>query len=170
VRSTLPRRARPVAPVYQPEVGARAVVFAADHPRRDLYVGASTVLTVLGNRFVPGLLDRYLARTGYKAQQDKEPETPGRPDNIYTPVGPDRGAHGRFDDEAHAHSAQLWATTHRAALGGAVGAAAAASLAASRVGRAAVRRLWENGADGANRVAALAERNPLRSALERVTD
>jgi short-subunit dehydrogenase len=116
VRSVLPRRARPVAPIYQPEVGARAVCFAADHPRRrGYYVGASTVLTVLGNKVAPALLDRYLARTGYDAQQSDEVEDPGRPDNLDHPVTGHHRAHGRFDASSHDRSLQLWLTTHRAA-------------------------------------------------------
>lgn len=114
VKSALPHRAQPVPPIYQPEVGARAVCFAAAHPeRRSYYVGASTVLTVVGNMLAPGLLDRYLGRTGMKAQQTDQPEDPGRPDNLHQPVAGDHGAHGRFDDRAHSHSTQLWLTTHR---------------------------------------------------------
>jgi short-subunit dehydrogenase len=144
VRSVLPRRARPVAPIYQPEVGARAVCFAADHPqRRGYYVGASTVLTVLGNRVAPALLDRYLARTGFDAQQTDQPEASGRPDNLYLPVdgdpgqgaeddhvGGDHGAHGSFDTSSHDRSLQVWLTTHRpvgtAVLAGAAGLIGAA--------------------------------------------
>ncbi|MGH8995312.1 MAG: SDR family oxidoreductase [Acidimicrobiales bacterium] len=130
VRSTLPGQARPVAPVYQPEVGARAVAFAAAHPRRrGYYVGMSTVATVVGNKVAPGLLDRYLARQGYQAQQSKSADSPSRPDNLYAPVDRDPGAHGRFDDEAHSRSAQWWVTAHRRALlAGLTGAAAAAGL------------------------------------------
>jgi NAD(P)-dependent dehydrogenase (short-subunit alcohol dehydrogenase family) len=114
VRSALPRRAQPVPPIYQPEVGARAVRFAADHPRRRSYnVGAPTVLTILGNKVAPGLLDRYLARTGFKAQQTHQSEDPGRPDNLYEPVAGDHGAHGTFDARSHDRSAQVWLTTHR---------------------------------------------------------
>jgi NAD(P)-dependent dehydrogenase (short-subunit alcohol dehydrogenase family) len=135
VRSTLPHRAQPVPPIYQPEVGARAVAFAADHPeRRSYYVGASTVLTVLGNMVAPGLLDRYLGHTGVKAQQTDEPETRERRDNLYQPVAGDHGAHGRFDARAHSHSAQVWLTTHRPR--GATVLAAAAGF----VGTGLVRR------------------------------
>ena len=114
VRSAMPHRAQPVPPIYQPEVGARTVRFAADHPdRRSYYVGASTVLTVVGNMVAPGLLDRYLGRTGIKAQQTDQPETANRPNNLYQPVAGDHGAHGRFDPRAHSRSAQVWLTTHR---------------------------------------------------------
>ncbi|MGH9019323.1 MAG: SDR family oxidoreductase, partial [Acidimicrobiales bacterium] len=133
VRSTLPRRAQPVAPIYQPEVAARAVWYAAEHPRRRAYsVGASTVLTVLGNKVVPGLLDRYLGRTGYNAQQTDRPEDGDRPDNLYEPLGGDHGARGRFDSRSHERSAQLWMTTHRPAVGA---VAAGIGLAAAAMAR-----------------------------------
>jgi NAD(P)-dependent dehydrogenase (short-subunit alcohol dehydrogenase family) len=113
VRSRLPRNPQPVPPIYQPEVAARGVVYAADHPgRRQYWVGGSTVATLLANRVAPGLLDLYLARTGYQAQQTSEPARPGRPDNLDSPVdeaaGADHGAHGAFDDRAHPRSLQLW--------------------------------------------------------------
>ncbi|GLW57335.1 SDR family oxidoreductase [Kitasatospora phosalacinea] len=137
VRSRLPRAARPVAPVYQPEPIARAIVYAADHPgRREYRVGASTVLTLLANGLAPGLLDRYLARTGYDGQQTDAPRPPDRPDNLWAPLDEhrDHGAHGRFDDEAKPRSLQSWADRHRAPLA-AAGATAAALLAAGALGR-----------------------------------
>lgn len=109
VRSRLPERAQPVPPIYQPEVAARAVVFAADHPgRREYWVGASTVATLWANAIVPGLLDRYLARTGWDSQQTGERRRAGDPDNLFEPVdaGEDFGAHGRFDNQARARSVQ----------------------------------------------------------------
>jgi NAD(P)-dependent dehydrogenase (short-subunit alcohol dehydrogenase family) len=113
VLNRLPNRPRPVAPVYQPEVAARAVVHAADHPRRrEYWVGGSTVGTLVANKLVPGLLDRYLARTGYEAQQTDQPADPGRPVNLWEPVdgrgGRDFGGHGAFDDEAVNRSLQAW--------------------------------------------------------------
>ncbi|MFD7922151.1 SDR family oxidoreductase [Streptomyces sp. NPDC059740] len=113
VLSRLPRHPRPVAPVYQPEVAARGVLHAADHPaRRQHWVGGSTVATVAANRFAAPLLDRYLARTGFDAQQGEEIVAPDRPHNLWEPVdeaeGQDHGAHGAFDDEAHSRSAQQW--------------------------------------------------------------
>lgn len=105
VRSYLGRQPQPVAPIYEPEVGARAVRYAAEHPRRRAYyVGLSTSLTVTANKFVPGLLDRYLARTGYDSQQSNEADSVERPDNLYEPVPGDFAAHGRFDDRAHGRS------------------------------------------------------------------
>ena len=117
VRSRLPNQPQPVPPIYQPEVAARAVVFAADHPRRKQYwVGASTAATILANRLAPALLDRYLARTGYSSQQTAEAAEPGRPDNLLHPVdaanGHDYGSHGMFDDRSHDRSAQLWLSQH----------------------------------------------------------
>jgi hypothetical protein len=123
VKTTLPHHPRPVAPVYQPEVAARAVVWASEHPRREVMVGAPTPLTIWAGRLVPGLVDRYLARTNYQGQQTDEPIPPDRPSYLWEPVPGDAGAHGIFDSEAHPSSAQLAMTTHRplvAAVGGAV--------------------------------------------------
>jgi len=86
VRTRLPHQPQPVPPIYQPEVAAAAIVDAAVRPRRELWVGGSTVATILGNRLAPGLADRYLARTGYEAQQTDEPVTAGRPDNLFESV------------------------------------------------------------------------------------
>jgi short-subunit dehydrogenase len=126
VRSRLPRRGQPVPPIYQPEVAARAIEWAAGHERREVLVGYPTVLTIIANMLAPGLVDRYLARFGYGAQQTEEPERPGRPDNLWDPVddGRDFGAHGRFDRRARDWSWQLWLTEHRALVGGALTAAA----------------------------------------------
>ncbi|MBU6534864.1 SDR family oxidoreductase [Streptomyces sp. NPDC057245] len=136
VLTRLPRHPRPVAPVYQPEVAARAVLHAADHPeRREYWVGGSTVATLLGQMLIPGLLDRYLGRTGYAGQQTDRPVDPSRPVNLWEPpdgtAPDDYGAHGVFDDEAHPHSAQFWLSRHRRplALAGAVTAAAGAAVA-----------------------------------------
>lgn len=130
VLSRLPRKPQPVAPIYQPEVAARAVLHAADHPqRREYWVGASTAATLVANAVVPGLLDRYLARTGISGQQTDEPADPDRPANLWHPVDRDvdHGAHGSFDEESHARSPQWWATTHRGVVAGlgALGTAAA---------------------------------------------
>jgi NAD(P)-dependent dehydrogenase (short-subunit alcohol dehydrogenase family) len=124
VLSRLPKRPQPVPPIYQPEVAARAIVWASHHPRREVWVGGTTVGTILANRVAPGLLDRYLGRTGYRSQQAPEPADPDRPANLWHPVEDDRGAHGGFDEKAHPRSLQLWATTHRRwlALAGAAGA------------------------------------------------
>jgi NAD(P)-dependent dehydrogenase (short-subunit alcohol dehydrogenase family) len=116
VRTDLPRHPRPVPPVYQPEVAAEGIVWAAEHPRRRVYVGASTVSAVWANRFLPGLLDRYLAKTGYEAQQAPWPIEGHRRDNLYEPVSGGHAIRGAFDEEARTTSAQLWATTHRGLL------------------------------------------------------
>ncbi|MFD5650467.1 SDR family oxidoreductase [Streptomyces sp. NPDC127039] len=136
VLTRLPRHPRPVAPVYQPEVAARAVLYAADHPGRRMYwVGGSTVATLLGQKLAPGLLDRYLARTGYDGQQTDRPVDPSRPANLWKPpddtAPDDYGAHGIFDDEAHSRSVQFWISRNRRplALATAVTGAAAAALA-----------------------------------------
>jgi NAD(P)-dependent dehydrogenase (short-subunit alcohol dehydrogenase family) len=128
VRSKLPKRPQPVPPIYQPEVAAQAIVWAADHPRREVWVGGTTVATILANRVIPGVLDRYLARLGYRSQQTDEPAPPDRAENLWHPVDGDHGAHGAFDPRSHPRSLQLWATTHRGwlALAGAAGAGVAA--------------------------------------------
>jgi NADP-dependent 3-hydroxy acid dehydrogenase YdfG len=117
VKSRLPRHPQPVPPIYQPEVAAEAIVWAADNPdRRELWVGGPTVRTLLGDKIAPGLLDRYLARTGYDAQQTEEPVEPERPSNLWEPLPGDRGTHGIFEAEARAESIQFWLARHRALL------------------------------------------------------
>jgi NAD(P)-dependent dehydrogenase (short-subunit alcohol dehydrogenase family) len=126
-RTTLARRPRPMGKVFQPELAARAVYFAATHRRREVWVGWPAVQAILGQRVIPGWLDRWLGRTAFAGQQTDEPLPPGRRDNLYEPVPGDHGAHGRFDDEAHATSLQFLLSTHRGVLA-AAGAAAAAAL------------------------------------------
>ncbi|HSE49912.1 MAG TPA: SDR family oxidoreductase [Terriglobales bacterium] len=116
VKSRLPRRAQPVPPIFQPEVAARAIYWAAHHRRREVYVGGSTVKAIWADKLVPSLADHYLARNGYDAQQTSEPADPARPNNLWKPVPGDVGAHGRFDERALDRSRQLWFTTHRAPL------------------------------------------------------
>jgi NAD(P)-dependent dehydrogenase (short-subunit alcohol dehydrogenase family) len=134
VLSRLPRRAQPVPPIYQPEVAARAVLHAADHPkRREYWVGASTAGTLAANAIAPGLLDRYLARTGFKSQQTDQPRDPRQPENLWEPAdgrgGHDFGAHGAFDDRSKTRSAQLWASQHHGVLAAVGGAVVAGGLA-----------------------------------------
>lgn len=127
VRARTEGTPRPVAPVYQPEVAARAIVWAAAHDRPEVWVGLPTVYTIWGQRLAPWLAGWYLARTAVAGQQTGEPLDPDRPDYVDAPLddGRDHGAHGPFDAEAHTHSPQLWLTLHRrAVLGGAVVAAA----------------------------------------------
>lgn len=125
VRSRLDRKPQPVPPIYQPEVAADAIHWAASNRRRTLYVGVPTVLTVLGERAAPHLLDHYLAASGVDSQQTDRPEDPDRPDNLFEPVPGDYAAHGRFDDRSRSISPQLWASKNRRWLAVAGGAAAA---------------------------------------------
>jgi hypothetical protein len=117
-------RPQPVGPVFQPELAAEAIVFAASVRRREIWVGLSTIEAILGTRIAPGRLDRYLARTAYDGQMTDERETPDRPDNLFAPLPGDFGAHGRFGRRARRHSAAFWASRHRKALAlGTLGAA-----------------------------------------------
>lgn len=129
VASKMPRLAQPVPPIYQPEVAAKAVVWAAGHRRREVWVAGSTVATILGSRMVPGVLDHYLGRTGYVAQLTDEPRDPDSPANLWRPVPGDHGAHGVFDEQAHPRSRQLGLTLHRpwAVVGGLLAGLAGAS-------------------------------------------
>jgi short-subunit dehydrogenase len=133
-RVKMPKEPQPVAPVYEPEVAARAVYWAAHRRRREVYVGIPTVYTILGSKLAPWLAERYLARTAVKGQQTDKPVDGDRPDNLFEPVHRDEGAHGPFDAKAHEHSAQLWMTRHRRELaaGAAVVAAAAGTMLARR--------------------------------------
>lgn len=122
VKSRLPRRAQPVPPIFEPEVAARAIWYAAHHRRRAVAVGWPTIKAIFGNKFVPGFIDRYLARNGYDSQQTSVPEDPNRPDNLWHPLPGDRGAHGVFDQRAKERSLQLEFNLRRgwlAALGAA---------------------------------------------------
>lgn len=126
-------RARPVAPIFEPEMAARAILYAATHRRREIWLGWPTVKAILGNRVAPGLIDRYLARAGYSGQLADEPLPPGAPNNLHTPVPGDYAARGRFDDQARGRSALFFIERHRAALG--LGALALAALSAGALAR-----------------------------------
>jgi NADP-dependent 3-hydroxy acid dehydrogenase YdfG len=108
VRTTLRRQPQPVPPIFQPELAADAIVHAAEHPRREVWLGGSTVLTILGNKLAPWFADRYLARTNVKAQQADQPLDPSRPDYLHEPLddAADRGPHGPFDAQAKRRSVQ----------------------------------------------------------------
>ncbi len=143
VLSRLPRHPQPVPPIYQPEVAARAVLYAAQHPRRKQYwVGMSTAATILGQRCVPALLDRYLARNGYASQQTDEPVKPDRPNNLWEPrddaAGADHGAHGIFDRRSYDVSPQLWVSQHAGMTAAAVAATGIAALSAAGY------RIWQD--------------------------
>ena len=140
VRSRLPRHPQPVPPIYQPEVAAEGVVFAADHPEhKEYWVGASTVGTIFGQKFAAPLLDRYLARTGYGSQQTNDMGALRGPGNLWHPddeePGDDHGAHGVFDDKSHPRSAQLWATHQVVSATEAVGSVIGKAVGAFRDGR-----------------------------------
>lgn len=112
-RTKLPNHPQPVPPIFEPEVAARAIYYAAHHRRREIYVGYPTVKAIYGNEIAPGYADRYLARTGFKSQQTEQPVAPNRPDNLFEPVEGDFGAHGEFTDRARSFSPQLWLDLHR---------------------------------------------------------
>jgi hypothetical protein len=118
VKSRLPREPQPVPPIFQPEVAAEAIYYAAHHDRDELWVGWSATKAILGDKLIPRLLDRYLAWTGYDSQQMDEPVGPNRKDNLWEPVDDteDRGAHGSFDERARPRSYQWLASANRGAL------------------------------------------------------
>jgi NAD(P)-dependent dehydrogenase (short-subunit alcohol dehydrogenase family) len=134
VLSRLPHHAQPVPPIYQPEFAARGVLYAADHPwRREYWVGASTMGTLAANALAPGLLDRYLGKTGFGSQQTKRPHDANAPVNLWKPAdgedGEDFGARGVFEQQSHEHDPQLWASHHHGLIGiAAAGLAAVAVL------------------------------------------
>jgi NAD(P)-dependent dehydrogenase (short-subunit alcohol dehydrogenase family) len=113
VKTTLDQHPRPVAPIYQPEVAARAIVWAADNYRREINVAAMTSATIIGDKVASGMLDHYLGRTGYDSQQAHEPIEPGRTDNLWEPVSTPLGTHGEFDDRAHDKSLHWWWTMNK---------------------------------------------------------
>ena len=117
VRSRLKRKAQPVPPIYQPEVAARAIFWAAHHYRREWILGYSAQLAITLNKWIPSLLDRYLAKTGFDSQQYNGPEDPNRPDNLFQSVDADYGAHGDFDKRAKSSCFQFWLSKHRKSLG-----------------------------------------------------
>jgi short chain dehydrogenase len=128
-RDKFDKRSQPVAPIYQPEVAADAIHWAAHHKRREVYVGGSTVYTIWGNKVAPWLAELYLAKTAVKGQLSDADKPADRPDNLFDVVPGDPGAHGPYDKGAHARSYQVWATKHRrAVLGSAAGALAAGAI------------------------------------------
>lgn len=143
VLSRLPKAPQPVPPIFQPEVAADAIVHAADHPeRREYWVGWPTVRAILGNAVAPGLLDRYLARTGFEAQQTDEPSDAYPDANLWEPADHDSdfGARGRFDDRASDRASQLWLSQHHSLLGLAGAAAGATVIGAGALVRRALGR------------------------------
>ena len=125
-RNHMPRRPQPVPPIFAPETGARAVVWAATDRRREVYVGMPALQAIWANKVVPGLLDRFLGRFGYRSQLSAVPTDPMQPDNLWQPVEGRYAAHGRFDDRERSGRVQVWLTLHRVEL--LAGAAAACAL------------------------------------------
>jgi NAD(P)-dependent dehydrogenase (short-subunit alcohol dehydrogenase family) len=134
-RTKLPKQTTPVPPIYQPEIAADAVHYAAHHKRRQIWVGIATVINILGERTAPWLLDRILARTGYSGQMTDQPLDPQGHDNLFEPIEEDRGAHGPFDEQAHSRSPQYEMVKHRGKLLVAAGAALAGAGAVVANGR-----------------------------------
>ena len=125
-RSRMPRKAQPVPPIFQPELAADAILWAAKHARREVYVGGPTVEAIVGDKLAAGLADRYLGKTGFEAQQTLEPAALDAPDNLFQPLAEDPGAHGRFDAESRERSVQWWLTSNRDPLLAAAGSVMAA--------------------------------------------
>jgi hypothetical protein len=117
IKCRMPRHPQPVPPIYQPEVIARAAYWAAHHRRRELWIGWSAVKAIIGQKLIPGLIDRYLASVGYRAQQTDEPLSRNRPNNLHSPLPGDYGAHGAFDRTARVFSVQSWMDRNRGWLG-----------------------------------------------------
>jgi short-subunit dehydrogenase len=134
-RTKLPKQTMPVPPIYQPEVAADAIHYAAHHKRRQIYVGIPTVMNIVGERVAPWLLDRYLAKTGYGSQMTGDDLDPQGHDNLFDPVDEDRGSHGPFDDQAHGISPQYELSKRRGLILAGAGAAAAGAVAATRLAR-----------------------------------
>jgi short-subunit dehydrogenase len=134
-RTKLPKQTMPVPPIYQPEIAADAIHYAAHHKRRQIYVGIPTVMNILGERVAPWLLDRYLAKTGYGSQMTDHDLDPNGHDNLFEPVDEDRGAHGPFDQKAHAVSPQYELAKHRGKVLTGIGLAAAGAGAAAALSR-----------------------------------
>jgi short-subunit dehydrogenase len=140
VKSRLPRKAQPVPPIYQPEIPAEAIYWAAHHRRRELIVGIPTLKAIEGNKLIPGALDRFLAEKAYSGQQTDEPRDPDEPNNLWEPLdgegGGDRGAHGSFDARSRKFSPEVWASEHRDWLG-----VVAAGMAGVGIGLALKKRI-----------------------------
>jgi hypothetical protein len=114
-----------VPPIYQPEIAADAIVWSASHRRRELSVGATTAAVIWGNKIAAGIGDRYLAATGFDAQQTDQPAVADRPDNLWSPLPGDHGAHGRFDARSSRRSPQTWINERLPAIATAMVAGAA---------------------------------------------
>ncbi len=131
-RAKLPREPQPVPPIFQPEVVADAIVYAAEHRRREIWLSWPSVKAILSDKIAPRIGDRYLARTGYESQQTSRTIEPGRPDDLFEPVPGDFGARGDFTARAKGFSLQWWLSKHRARLLGTLLLAAVVGLAYAR--------------------------------------
>lgn len=132
VKSRLSHNGQPVPPIFDPELAAEVVVAAglSKRPRREYWVGAPTVEAIVGQRFIPGLLDRYLGKTGYSSQQiEGEPRDPNAPDNLYQYVPGVHSARGKFTARSSRHSPAITISLHRNwfALGAALALVAGAT-------------------------------------------
>ncbi len=132
-RTRLPKQPQPVPPIYEPEVAAEGIAWVAENDERELYVGAPTWKTILGNKVAPAVVDLYLAKTGYDGQQASEPVNGNRPDNLFEPVDRERdeGAHGRFESNSRTRSPLLWLARNRRKVGAVTLAGAGATAAAA---------------------------------------
>ena len=141
VKSRLPRKAQPVPPIFQPDVAAGAVLYAAHNNRREVYVGGPTVEAIVGNKIAPAFADWYLSKTCFDAQQTDQPENPDRPNNLFQPVDDetDHGAHGSFGARSRDFSLQVWVNEHRNWL-----AAGALALCAGAAGAFVRREIEES--------------------------
>jgi short-subunit dehydrogenase len=131
-RTKLPKHPQPVPPIFEPEVAAEAVYWAAHHRRRELDVGFSAVKAIVGNKIAPRFADWYLARNGFESQQVQDMPVGERPDNLFQPVPGKASTHGIFDAQAKKRSYQLWVTTHRRLIAGLLAGAAGAAADARR--------------------------------------
>lgn len=120
VKSRLPKKPRPMGTIYQPEVAADAILYAAEHDRREIMVGWSTLKAIVGNKIAPWYADRVLAKSAFDGQQTNEPEDPNRKHNLWEPLPGDHGAHGSFGDQAQSFSPELWLSKNRKYVGGAL--------------------------------------------------
>jgi NAD(P)-dependent dehydrogenase (short-subunit alcohol dehydrogenase family) len=125
-KTRLPRHPQPVPPIFEPEVAARAIYWAAHHTRREVWVGGPTVAAIEGQKIAPGLLDHYLGRNGYDSQQTSQPVSPDRPNNLWEALPGDYGAHGIFTARSHDSSPETWASLHKSWLTASVGILGAA--------------------------------------------
>jgi short-subunit dehydrogenase len=117
VKNKLPKKPQPVPPIYEPEIPAEAIYYAAHNNRREIFVGISTVKTILGNKILPGFLDHYLAKNGYSGQQTNEMRDKNQKDNLWEPLSGDYGAHGNFSDRTRKESPELWASENKKVIG-----------------------------------------------------